>query len=488
MKTKTSYYLLGISFVSTIGGFLFGYDTAIISGCNSFLQEHFQLSPAMLGWVVSSALLGTIFGCVIAGTITDSIGRKKALILAAICLTISAFGSMLPPQFLGDLDKAVWFTSDIDFAFNFLIIVRVIGGIGVGITSVVAPIYISELSLPQNRGKMVSLYQLSITLGILLAFLIDWVVLIQAGNEAGIISNAPSGVWNWLFVDELWRGMFGTEIPIALSFLILLFFVPETPRWLVTKGRHEKAMEIMVKINGKEYAEIQMAEIEEMTKAETGGIKELLQPFLRIPLLIGVLLPMFAHLSGIAAIMYYAPNIINESIKSVESAFLGAVLVGIVNSAFTFVAILNIEKFGRRKLLLIGVLGAFISLTGVGILFALGSQYVIIPLLLYVASFAFSFGPIVWVIISEIFPTRIRGLAVSIGSFSLMVTGFVITLTNPILIETIMPSGTFFVYAALTLPAIWFIWKFVPETKGKTLEEIEKYWRESSKAKKNEGN
>ena len=250
MKTKTSYYLLGISFVSTIGGFLFGYDTAIISGCNSFLQDHFQLSPAMLGWVVSSALLGTIFGCVIAGTITDRIGRKKALILASVCLTISAFGSMLPPQFLGDLDKAVWITSDIDFAFNFLIIVRVIGGIGVGITSVVAPIYISELSLPQNRGKMVSLYQLSITLGILLAFLIDWIVLIQAGNEAGIISSEPSGIWNWLFVDELWRGMFGTEIPIALSFLILLFFVPETPRWLVTKGRHEEAMEIMVKING----------------------------------------------------------------------------------------------------------------------------------------------------------------------------------------------------------------------------------------------
>ena len=177
--------------------------------------------------------------------------------------------------------------------------------------------------------------------------------------------------------------------------------------------------------------------------------------------------------------MYFAPNIINESIQSVESAFLGAVLVGIVNCAFTFVAIMNIEKFGRRKLLLIGVIGAFISLSGVGVLFAMGSKFVIIPLLMYVASFAFSFGPIVWVIISEIFPTRIRGLAVSLGSFSLMLTGFVITLTNPILIKTVMPSGTFFIYAALTLPAIWFIWKFVPETKGKTLEEIEKFWRKN---------
>lgn len=480
MGSKKANYLLGISFVSTIGGFLFGYDTAIISGCNSFLEQHFQLSAAELGWVVSSALLGTIFGCIVAGTITDGLGRKKALILAAICLTLSAMGSMLPPQFLGDLDNAHWFTADVDLAFNLLIVVRIIGGIGVGITSVVAPIYISELSLPQSRGKMVSLYQLSITLGILLAFLIDWIVLNQAGDKAGVISGESTGFWNWLYVEELWRGMFATEIPIALLFLLLLLVVPETPRWLISKNRHEEALAIMVKINGLEYATAEMEEIKQMTMLETGGFKELLQPFLRIPLLIGVLLPMFAHLSGIAAIMYFAPNIINESVKSVESAFLGAVLVGVVNSAFTFVAILNIEKFGRRKLLLIGVTGAFLSLTGVGVLFAMGSQYVIIPLLLYVASFAFSFGPIVWVVISEIFPTRVRGLAVAIGSFSLMVTGFFITLTNPILIENIMPSGTFFLYAALTLPAIWFIWKFVPETKGKTLEQIEKYWRDRS--------
>jgi SP family arabinose:H+ symporter-like MFS transporter len=482
MGDKKSNYLLGISFVSTIGGFLFGYDTAIISGCNAFLEQHFELSTAQLGWVVSSALLGTIFGCIVAGSITDKLGRKKALILAAVCLTLSALGSMLPPQFLGDLENAHWFTSDVDMAFNLLIVVRIIGGIGVGVTSVVAPIYISELSLPQNRGKMVSLYQLSITLGILLAFLIDWIVLNQAGDLAGVISGEPSEFWNWLFVEELWRGMFGTEIPIALMFLFLLFIVPETPRWLISKGRNEEAMDIMVKINGLEYAQSAMSEIKEMTKIETGGFKELLQPFLRIPLLIGILLPMFSHLSGIAAIMYFAPNIINESVHSVESAFLGAVLVGVVNSAFTFVAILNIERFGRRKLLLIGVVGAFLSLTGVGILFAMGSQYVIVPLLMYVASFAFSFGPIVWVIISEIFPTKVRGLAVALGSFALMVTGFIITLTNPILIESIMPSGTFFVYAALTLPAIWFIWKFVPETKGKTLEEIEKYWRAQNKS------
>jgi sugar porter (SP) family MFS transporter len=481
MKNKSSLYLLTISFVSTIGGFLFGYDTAIISGCNSFLQAQFNLSPAMLGWVVSSALLGTIAGCVVSGLITDKIGRKNALIVAAVCLTISAIGSMLPPQFLGDLQQTYWLVSSETFAFNFLIIFRVIGGIGVGITSVVAPIYISELTQPEKRGKFVSIYQLSITLGILLAFLVDWIILSAAGDGAGVITSEATGFFHWLFVSEIWRGMFGTEIPIAALFLVLLFFSPKSPRWLVAQGRNEEAYAIMVRISGEEKAKVQMQEVNEMVKEESGGFKELFKPFMRIPLLIGVLLPMFSHLSGIAAIMYFAPNILNESFQNVESSFLGAVLVGVVNSAFTFVAILNIERFGRRKLLLIGVTGAFLSLTGVGILFAMGSDLVIIPLLCYVASFAFSFGPVTWVIISEIFPTRIRGLAASIGSFSLMVTGFFITLTNPVFIKAIDPSGTFFLYGILTLPAIWFIWKFVPETKGKTLEQIEKYWRDNIK-------
>ncbi len=481
MKQKTSFYLIGISLVSTIGGFLFGYDTAVISGSNSFLEKQFDLTPSMLGWVVSSALLGTLLGCIISGSITDRYGRKKTLIVAALCLTISALGSMFPPQFLGDMETHHWFSADSGFAFKFLIVARIIGGIGVGVTSVVAPIYISELTLPEKRGKMVSLYQLSITLGILLAFLVDWLILNNAGDAAGVVSGEKISLWNWLFVEELWRGMFGTEIPIALLFLVLLFFVPESPRWAFNKGEKDKAMRTMIMIGGKIQAEAQMNEMLKVENTETGGIRNLFRPSLRRPLLIGIFLPMFSHLSGIAAIMYFAPNIINESIASVQSSFLGAVLVGLVNSIFTFVAIVNIEKYGRRKLLLIGVTGAFISLATVGVLFAVGSNLVIIALLFYVACFAFSYGPIVWVIISEIFPTNVRGFAVSIGSFSLMLTGFVVTLTNPILIEKIEASGTFFLYAALTLPAILFIWKFVPETKGKTLEEIERFWNENEK-------
>jgi SP family arabinose:H+ symporter-like MFS transporter len=299
MKNKrSSIYLITISFVSTIGGFLFGYDTAIISGCNTFLQSHFQLSPGALGWLVSSALLGTILGCIVSGTITDRLGRKSALILAAFLLCISAVGSMLPPQFLGDPESAIWFASDKGFAFSWLIIVRVIGGTGVGITSVVAPIYISELTLPENRGKIVSIYQLSITLGILLAFMMDWIVLHNAGEAAGVIAEDRSaGILNWLFVEEIWRGMFGTEIPIALLFFMLLFLVPESPRWLVTRGRTEEAMKTMIRIGGKEQAEKQMAEIDEMVREEVGGIRVFFARFLRIPLLIGVFLPMFSHLS-----------------------------------------------------------------------------------------------------------------------------------------------------------------------------------------------
>ena len=243
---------------------------------------------------------------------------------------------------------------------------------------------------------------MSITLGILLAFLVDWIVLSNAGEAAGVITSEASGFFEWLFVSEIWRGMFGTEIPIALLFLTLLFFSPKSPRWLVAQGRNDEALVIMERISGKEQAGAQMKEINEMVLEETGGFKELMKPFMRTPLLIGILLPMFSHLSGIAAIMYFAPNILNESFQNVESSFLGAVLVGLVNSAFTFIAIMNIERFGRRKLLLVGVTGAFLSLTGVGILFAIGSNLVIIPLLCYVASFAFSFGPVTWVIISEI--------------------------------------------------------------------------------------
>lgn len=483
-KKGSIFYLIGVCFITTIGGFLFGFDTAIISGCNSFLGEHYQLDAAGLGWVASSALLGTIAGCIISGLLADRIGRKKTLIIAAFCLTVSAFGSMMPPAFLSIPSGLEWFKADLETSFNALIIARLIGGIGVGITAAVAPVYISELTLPENRGKMVSMYQLSITLGILLAFLVDWLILSNAGDAAGQIAvQTDVGFIDWAFKQEIWRGMFGTEIPIAILFFGLLFLTPESPRWLVANGYEEKAMKVLIRVAGEASARAEMHDIKENLKEEKGGIKELLAPHLRKPLMIGILLPMFSHLSGIAAIMYFAPNILNEAVQSVENAFLGAVLVGVVNSAFTFVAICLIDRYGRRKLLMVGVSGAMLSLAGVAILFAVGSKWVLIPLLFYIACFAFSYGPVVWTVIGEIFPTKVRGVAAAMGTLSLMITGFVITYTLPIMIEKISAAGAFSVYAALTVPALFFIWKFVPETKGKTLEEIEHSWVEQARNK-----
>ncbi|AQT68756.1 D-xylose transporter [Anaerohalosphaera lusitana] len=476
-RPGSSFYLFGICFITTLGGFLFGYDTAIISGCNVFLESHFELTKNGLGWAASSALLGAIFGTMFAGYVADRAGRKPALIMASLCLVISATGSMLPPTFLSSPESFPWFSSGRASAFGFLIIARLIGGVGVGITYAISPLYIAEITLPKIRGMMVSVYQLSITMGILLAFLVDFLILRAAGDDAGIISAQASGsFWHWAFKAEIWRGMFGTEIPIALAFFLLLFLAPESPRWLIGQGRKENAMRILTRIGGENQARKEMAELDKVLQQEEGKFTELFHPYLRIPLMIGILLPIFSHLSGIAAIMYYAPNILNESMQSSESSFMGAVLVGLVNMLFTFVAIRKIDKFGRRKLLLTGVLGVFISLACVGILFLLGSKWVIIPLLIYVACFAFSYGPVVWTVIGEIFPTRIRGRAAALGAFSLSVTSFLITQTNPVLFEKISPAGTFFLYAGFTVPAIWFIWKYVPETKGRTLEEIEQTW------------
>ena len=272
---------------TAVGEIDFNATTQVTFQLNERIRRHAE-AQYLLHWrpklMLFSSLAMIAGSCAILVVVTE-------LMLAAFLLTISAIGSMLPPQFMGNPDNAVWFTSNSDFAFSWLIIVRVIGGTGVGITSVVAPVYISELTLPENRGKIVSIYQLSITLGILLAFLMDWIVLHNAGDAAGIITGVGSpGVLKWLFVEEIWRGMFATEIPIALLFLILLFFIPESPRWLVTRGKAAEAMKTMIRIGGKDQAEAQMAEINKMENAESGGLKELFAPFLRIPLLIGVLL------------------------------------------------------------------------------------------------------------------------------------------------------------------------------------------------------
>jgi SP family arabinose:H+ symporter-like MFS transporter len=354
-----------------------------------------------------------------------------------------------------------------------------IGGIGIGITSMAAPVYISEIAPPKLRGRLVSFYQLSITLGILFAFLVNTVILYCAGDKAGVVTGENESFFNWIFVSQLWRGMLGTEAIPAILFLILLIFIPESPRWLAKNDLSDEALNILVRINGSDEAQKEMADIRQIINQQTANSWQIFEPVNRRPLLICIMLPVFAHLSGIAAVMYFAPKILSEAGLSLGGSFGAAITIGLINCIFTFLAIWKIDKFGRRPLLLGGIFGSFLSLLFVGILFRLNITHkylVLIPILSYIACFAFSFGPGVWVVISEIFPTRTRGLAVGIGALALWVTAFLISQTLPRLIETIGAGNTFLTYALLTAPALWFVYSMIPETKGKTLEEIENHW------------
>jgi len=454
-------YLSVICLITTLGGFLFGFDTAIVSGAIEFVKSQFQLSTDMEGWIVSSAVFGCIFGAAFAGPLTDKFGRKPILILAAVFLLISCVWCIFP-------GSAFW-----------LIVARIIGGLGVGITSMAAPVYISEVSPPAMRGRLVSYYQLSITLGILFSFFANSIILYAAGDKAGVITAQDGGFFQWVFVSEIWRGMFGTETIPAVLFLLTLLTIPESPRWLVRQGRGEKALNVLVRINGQAEAQKEFADINEVIKFESGGFSELFEARFRRPLLIGIMLPVFAHLSGIAAVMYFAPKILIEAGLGVGGAFSAAVTIGVINSLFTFLAIWKIDKIGRRPLLLVGIGGALVSLLAVGLMFNLNISHkflILVPLLSYIAFFAFSYGPGVWVVISEIFPTRARGRAVGAGALALWITAFIISQTLPRLLAGLGAGNTFLLYAAMTAPAFLFVYKFIPETKGKSLEEIEKHW------------
>jgi len=454
-------YLSVICLITTLGGFLFGYDTAIVSGAIEFVKTQFQLDAAMEGWVVSSAVFGGIFGAAFAGPLTDKFGRKPVLILAAICLLVSCVWCIFPNTPAE------------------LVIARIIGGLGVGITSMAAPVYISEVSPPAFRGRLVSYYQLSITLGILLSFLVNTVILKNAGDRAGVLTSEQTGFFQWSFVSQIWRGMFGTETLPAVLFLVTLFCIPESPRWLVKQGSGDGALKTLVRVCGTAEAQKEFSQINEMLKMESGKVSEIFSPQFRKPLTIGILLPMFAHLSGIGAVMYFAPKILAEAGLSLGGAFSAAIIIGLINFVFTFLAIWTIDRFGRRPLLLVGIGGAFISLLMVAVLLHFNIELkvlMLIPLLCYIAFFAFSYGPGVWVVISEIFPTRIRGSAVGIGALSLWVTCFVVSQLLPKMLEAFGVANTFLIYAILTAPAFVFVWCLIPETKGKTLEEIEKHW------------
>ncbi|MBK9018120.1 MAG: sugar porter family MFS transporter [Saprospiraceae bacterium] len=432
--------------VAALGGLLFGYDTAVISGAIGFLKIKFQLSAAMTGWAASSAIIGCIFGAMFAGWASDRFGRKKVLILTAILFAISAIGAAVPANLT-------------QFA-----IFRFIGGLGIGAASMVSPLYITELAPASIRGKLVSYYQLAIVIGILVIFFVN--TLIQgAGDEA----------WN---VEYGWRYMMASGVLPAALFLIALFFVPESPRWLTKEGRETEALEVLSSINGDAKAGEILQEVKATLHEEQGTLSELFTGRFRKAIFVGILLCIFSQVQGINAIMYYAPEIFKSIGTGTESAFQQTVIIGIINVLFTFVAINWVDKWGRKTLLLAGGAGMAISLLMVGLAFHSGwtGYGLLIFILLYIASFAASYGPVTWVVISEIFPIKMRGVAMSVATFALWVAVYVVTQMFPILLESAGPAVTFWIFGGMSLLAFFFVWSQVPETKGKTLEEIERDW------------
>ncbi len=449
MKDEINYgYVYLISIVAAIGGLLFGYDTAVIAGAIGFLREKFELSAAMTGWAASSAIIGCVFGAMFAGKLSDAFGRKKILIITALLFAISAIGSAIPNS------------------LTQFVIARFIGGLGVGAASMLSPLYISEIAPAKIRGTLVTTYQLAIVLGIQLIYFVN-LQIVGMGDAA----------WN---VNTGWRYMLGSEAIPALLFMITLFFVPESPRWLSKNHNEEESLRILKKVNGESKGSEIQEEINETLHEEKGTLKELFEPGLRMAVIVGVFLAIFSQITGINAIMYYAPEIFKSVGFGTESALLQTVIIGACNVIFTFVAIWLIDKAGRRILLLFGVAGMGMSLLCLGAIFYFeytSGPWVLIFILTYIASFAASLGPIPWVMISEIFPTKTRGVAMSLAVLVLWIAVYMVTQFFPILLESIGGAFTFWLFMVNTIILFVFVLKVVPETKGKTLEEIEKSWK-----------
>lgn len=452
--TGSMLYVALVCVVAALGGLLFGYDTGVIAGAIGFLETHFDLDPSFQkGWVAASALIGCTLGVAIAGMMSDRLGRKKTLILSAVLFFISAVGTALPRN------------------ITMFVLFRIIGGVGVGAASITSPMYIAEIAPARIRGRLVSVNQFAIVTGFLVVYLVNYFIALQ-GSEA----------WN---VQYGWRWMFGSEALPALLLLTALFFVPESPRWLTKYGRREKALGVLERVGGRNRAQEEIREIEYAIAHESGSLKMLLAPGMRIVLVIGIVLAVLQQVTGINVFLYFGAEIFKKMGSETNAALLKEVVVGAVNLSFTVVAIWTVDRVGRKPLMLIGSAGMGISLAAMGLAAYVQSttgMWLLVFMLGYIACFALSVGPVTWVILSEIFPTRIRGRAMGIATVFLWTANYVVTQTftimdeSPALVETFHHAFPFWLYGVMCVLLFLFVLRFVPETKGKTLEEIEKYW------------
>lgn len=436
-----------VSIVAALGGILFGFDIAVVSGAIGLLQQRFDLSEFQVGWAVSSLIVGSVTGAALSGYISERFGRKKVLLVAAFLFIVGSIGSAVQDTFTG------------------YIIARMIGGIGIGITSTICPVYNAEIAPAKYRGRLVALNQLAIVTGIFLVYFLNlWIV--GMGDDAWDVSTA-------------WRWMFGIGAVPGLLFMVLMLFIPESPRWLIKRNRPYEALPILIKIHGEEAAKQEVLDIKESFKSESDSFKQLFKPGIRKALFIGVALAVMQHITGINAILYYAPEIFKGMGLGTDASLTQTIWIGLINVLFTILSVWLIDKVGRKALLLTGTSLMTLCLAVIGIAFQMdltSGPLVLIVILVYVASFAISLGPVVWVMLSEIFPNRIRGKAVAIASMALWAGDYLVSQLFPPLLGSAGPAHTFWIFGIASLFSFLFIWRAVPETKGRSLEEMEKMW------------
>lgn len=465
MKKGNMGYLLFLSIVAALGGFLFGYDTAVISGTIKSVSIQFNMNEIQSGWYVGSALLGSIAGVLVAGRLSDLFGRRPVLFVAAALFSASAIGCML------SLNEQA------------LIFYRIIGGVGIGVASIISPLYISEISLPNYRGRLVSLYQLAITIGFLGAYLVNYALKINAQSMQADIVLHTSWI-NKIFISEVWRSMLGAESIPALLFFITLFFIPESPRWLSVKNKNVQSLKILSRIQGKESAVSQLNEIKLALKNEgQSNWRLLFKNGYRTPMIIGISLAILGQFMGVNAVLYYGPSIFEQTGLSEGDSLFYQVFVGLINVISTVIAIWLIDKIGRKKLIYYGVTGMLVSLILIGLYFQINKTGTIVPpvtllflILAYIFGCAISICVVIWVLLSEMYPTKVRGAAMSIAGFSLWIGTYLIGQLTPWLMSSLSATGLFFLFALMCIPYLWITWKLVPETTGKSLEEIEVMW------------
>jgi len=453
---KKSSFLLLIAAVSALGGLLFGYDTGVINGAQFYLTKFFNLSDALKGWIVGSALIGCFVGAIVAGPLSIKIGRKWSLIISAIFFTLSAYGSGLPQIFPQSVSMLVFF--------------RILGGLGIGIASMNAPMYIAEIAPSNIRGRMVTYYQLAIVIGFFVVFLATYFI----GNTLTETENIEFG----------WRQMFWSELVPSGLFLILLFFVPKSPRWLALKGNDEDALKVLKRINGEEAAEAEILQIKQSLNASNDGVKvSYFSKAILVIIAIGTVLSVLQQFTGINAVLYYGADIFEKALGfGKEDVLAQQILLAFVNLIFTFVAMFTVDKFGRKPLLYIGSIGMVTGFLLLGISLQQESVGMVslIGVLLFIASFALSMGPVVWVLLSEMFPNKIRSVAMSVAVAAQWAANYVVSQSFPMVMGSETNNSApwngslpYFIFIVFILVIVYVTYKFIPETKGKTLEEIE---------------